>query len=288
MSDPRQCTHCTKTFATTASCRRHEAKCLEMQEKRLSSVSCSKCNKVFNNSSNRKRHETRDICHSFNTTTTNSHNTTTTITDSNITINITPMSAFGHESSQFLLENPNFVKKCIFQDLPGIFKLMKLRNFNNMHPENKNVIKENKRDEFIRVYNGIEWDHVPKDDVIADLLRGTTNITDEVIDKYLDGEEIEDDDGVEVPRIEKLTGRKREDFIRRIQGYLQIMKNLNLPIEEQTWRGGKKNILEKNRIFKMADEFIYNNSNKTEERIKEMEKEIRLLKNELLKLKKIT
>ena len=86
---------------------------------------------------------------------TNNNNHITNNTINNITIN-----AFGKENIQYLSNDPKYMQimlNCLNTKEQGIMHLIKYIYFNPEHPENHNVKKTIKNDNYMKTYNGKEW-----------------------------------------------------------------------------------------------------------------------------------
>ena len=90
----------------------------------------------------------------INHNTTNNNNNTT---NNNITIN-----AFGKENYEYIkaddVRYKQFMLHCMNTREQGVMKLMNAIYFNPEHPENQNIKKPVKKDEFIQLFNGRIWD----------------------------------------------------------------------------------------------------------------------------------
>lgn len=278
------CSICHKTLKTRRSHVNHEIKCKEKYEKQQETLHCKICDKHFSRLSSRKRHEQQkehiEATNALLSSGDHNTNTINNITNNiNITVEIPKINKFGYDETQYLYNNKDFILRCVYQALPGLLKLIKAKNFNSKHPENKNIQKENKRDEFIKVYNGKTWQYKMKDDALEDLLRSTSIIADNIVDKYLEGDEFDD--------IAKLEGFKRDDFIKRIQGYIQILRLFDFPIGDEVIKTDISKDINKNKILRILDEFVYNHSDSNEilnnkilhlqEEINELKEKMRLL-----------
>ena len=87
-----------------------------------------------------------------NTTNNNTNNNTNNI---NIQINM-----FGKENIEFLVNEPNyknFMTRCLRNTDTGYIQLIDKIYFNQKHPENMNIKKSNKKDDYIKCYNGTAW-----------------------------------------------------------------------------------------------------------------------------------
>lgn len=220
---------------------------------------CELCLKLFANSSARHRHEKNKVCERNGTMITNSqnsisssHNTTTHTDSHNTTINIQPqitINKFGYDNTEYLYKNPDFLRRCIFQDLKGILELIKRKNFNKNHPENKNIQKNKAEYNFLRTFNGRDWIPELTEGVIDTLVRSVSNILDNQIEIDLDGDEDNN-----IPR---KNGREREHYINRLQNYLNLLKAVDIPIDQEYIRNSTNTkIFKKNDIYKVVDEFI--------------------------------
>jgi hypothetical protein len=92
---------------------------------------------------------------STSTSTTHSHNTNCNNVTQNIVIN-----AFGKEDISYITDHPNaqrFITKCLRNQAPGLCEFISKKHLNTAHPENQNIRKMNKKDEFMDIFDGKEW-----------------------------------------------------------------------------------------------------------------------------------
>jgi hypothetical protein len=107
------------------------------------------------------RREIQELRQQINSTQTTT--TTTTINNINngvINNNKITINAFGKENLAYIQNNPNvqrFVTDCIKQTAQGVCEYMVRKHFNPLHPENHNLRKMNKKDEFIEYFDGSSW-----------------------------------------------------------------------------------------------------------------------------------
>jgi hypothetical protein len=76
-------------------------------------------------------------------------------TTNNIIIN-----AFGKENIGYLTNHPKYKEimiNCLTAKEHGITKLIKYIYFNPEHPENQNITKPIKKDNFVKIYDGNQW-----------------------------------------------------------------------------------------------------------------------------------
>jgi len=152
---PYKCEYCDKSYTHISSTSYHKKTCVKKieiellqqqqliidQQKQIESLKAVLPANTINNTNNANTN-----------TNTNSHNT---ITNNNITIN-----AFGKENIEYLKNNPNYkqiMMKCMAEKEQGVMKLLEYIYFNPDHPENQNVKKSIKKDNFIKLYDGKKW-----------------------------------------------------------------------------------------------------------------------------------
>lgn len=240
-----ECSKCNKILKTKQSLKNHESKCLGLDK-----LQCELCKNTFKNRQSKYRHKKNKICQQPSKITNNTTNNTNcnNTTNINVTINIDklaiPINSFGRENTEYLYDN-TLVKKCIFQGFAGLLKFIKVKHFNNSHPENKNISKDNKRDKFIQVYNGKIWENKLKDVAIEDLLTNCTILLNGIIDET----------------IEESNGKELKQFLNQIQEYLSLMKTLNLTCDDEYL--SEKVVLNKKFCINAIDEFIYHESDST-------------------------
>ena len=96
----------------------------------------------------------------------NNHGTVNNI-QNNITIN-----ALGKENVSYITDNPNFKQfmiRCIKQRADGVCEFLMRKHFDPKHPENNNIKKLNKKDNFMEVFDGADWKVRFSEDVLDDV-----------------------------------------------------------------------------------------------------------------------
>jgi hypothetical protein len=91
------------------------------------------------------------------------------INNNNITIN-----AFGQEDVSYISGHPNFQRfmvKCIKQSTQGVCEYMLKKHFHPNHPENHNIRKLNRKDNFIEYFDGRNWTVNVCDEMFHDIFR---------------------------------------------------------------------------------------------------------------------
>ena len=152
------CNICNKHLCSKQSLINHNIKCRGVS----SSLECSKCNKIFNNRSTRYKHEKKCNISNLQIVNNTINNTINNITINNTinnTINIT-VNNLGNENIDYLIDDPEFIKfmnNCIENKIDGICNLIAKKHFDPEHPENHNIRKLNKKDNFIEIYDNNSW-----------------------------------------------------------------------------------------------------------------------------------
>lgn len=237
-----QCTYCDKVFRHATSMYRHRKDCVkknvqtqettlklqqEIEELRAAVAKLSQQPAVVGNNNN--------------------INNGTMV--QNITIN-----ALGKEDISYITKHPNFKRfmvNCIRDKMDGVCEYLVKKHFDKQHPENHNIKKMNKKDDFMEVYDGSKWKVRYSDDILEDIFghmyRDFANFVEEAFTE--------------------------EGVVKRV--WLDnFMKNVAMPLEwdlstgEYEFEGevsdeNKKEI--KTKIYKLACEYIYRHSKLVEE-----------------------
>jgi hypothetical protein len=90
-----------------------------------------------------------------NQITTNSHNNN--IINSQNTVNNVTINAFGKEDLQYIIDNPDFMKQCLKDKEYGLIECLKKIHYNEEVPQNQNIKKTNRKDDFVDIYDGNKW-----------------------------------------------------------------------------------------------------------------------------------
>ncbi len=152
------CEYCNKGFATPQSKCVHKKRCTA----RLEIATDQKIQQL-----EKQIQELQTQMKTTGTSVTHINNGTVNNTVNNIHIN-----AFGKEDTSYLTGHPrfnDFMIKCIRGKVEGICEFLVKKHFNPDHPENHNIKKLNKKDEFIECYDGARWKLRFCDDVLEDI-----------------------------------------------------------------------------------------------------------------------
>jgi len=163
---------------------------------------CRYCSKKFSRKDVCKRHENNSCKEkkniSQNTTIINNYQTVNNF-QQNIQNNLqqnfshfssdVPINPFGKEDISFLtnelmkniLKNPDY----------GIPRLIRLIHFNPQIPQNQNVRIKNKKEPYLNVFNGKQWELRDKDDTIQDLIVSKKELADDFFENLLTQQDTE-------------------------------------------------------------------------------------------------
>lgn len=160
ISKKYECEHCENVYASYDSRRHHIKKCkkrMTPEEQRIKILEQQK-----------QIDELKSAVTIQNQT--NIQNAKTINNVQNITIN-----AFGKEDTKYLIESPDYKKfmiDCLKNNMQGLLQLTDYIYYHKEHPENHNVKKPNKKDNFLKAYNGNKWNTIfAKDGINAMLNR---------------------------------------------------------------------------------------------------------------------
>ena len=198
-----KCRFCDKIFSRKDVCTRHEK---------------SNCKIKKNININQDIHN-QTIVNNFQTI-----NNVNTINNFQQNINYNPseinIHPFGKEDTSFLT---NTIMKNILKNPDnGIPQLIRLIHFNPNIPQNQNVRLKNKKEPYLNVFNGQNWELRDKDDTIQDLIISKKEIADDYMDNILTQQDIEmtkKQDKI----INALTQKKYETYTEAIDEYLNTI-----------------------------------------------------------------
>jgi len=103
----------------------------------------------------------------------NNSNNTTNSNNTNTTINV-QINAFGNENLSYL--SKSFLDSLLKIPYASIPKLLEEIHFNKKFPENQNIKIINRKEKWALKFNGKEWEFVPKNAVINDMIYNGVNI----------------------------------------------------------------------------------------------------------------
>lgn len=118
------------------------------------------------------------------------HQTNQTIHNQNVqniqTQNVININAFGNENIEHLLNHPRFdvfMVRCIRDKVEGVCAYLEKKHLDPKHPENGNLRKLNKKDDFMETYDGRRWKirfvETVLDELFRDLQTDFANFIDE-------------------------------------------------------------------------------------------------------------
>lgn len=155
------CEKCKKKLSSKQRLLSHATMCKGVS----STLECSKCHKFFNTPSARYKHELKcqptqmTVHNNTQVPTINSIGNNNTIANGNNNIQIV-VNNFGSERFDYFMDHPDFISfmnKCIEDKAGGICNLIAKKHFDPDHPENHNIRKLNKKDNFLEIYKDNRW-----------------------------------------------------------------------------------------------------------------------------------
>lgn len=164
------CCYCDKRFNTRQSKSRHLLTCKKNPENlpQEAMVPISVVNELQHQVTMLKEKVEKMECISHSNIT----NNTTNNNINNGTVNNIVINAFGKEDISYLTESKGYqgyMIKCLKSKIDGVVDFLVKQHFHPNHPENHNMIKLNKKDDFIEVHTGREWKTRFKDDVLEEV-----------------------------------------------------------------------------------------------------------------------
>jgi hypothetical protein len=157
----------------------------------------------------------------------------------------------GKEDISYLTQSPDFKKfmtQCIRQGVEGVCRFMVKTHFDKDHPENHNIRKTNKKDDFMEYHDGTEWHLGYPDDILENVFGSVMkDAFTEFVDEFIS--DIKVLQKALVTRFMKNVGEPLDwDFTSD-----QFDYEFNHLTEEHRQKL-------KDRVFKLAVEYIYRNT----------------------------
>jgi hypothetical protein len=240
------CTECGKKFATPQGKYQHKKHCKGISDCEEDEI--SQLREQIENS-NEKIRQLEKMIQSGSQT--NNNNTYNIGTQNNINIQI---NALGNEDISYMTNRPNFqawFTQCIREKMDGILEYMSKKHLHDKHPENTNLRKMVKKDQFIETYNGKEW----KSRFINDVLDEVFNHIKRDFDTFVE----------QAFRTEGKVINKRwvDNFMKEVGEALDFDIYVHDKYEyDQSLNDSTKEKIKK-KIYKLACEYIYKHSKKT-------------------------
>jgi len=154
-TSPYECKKCGLRFISTSNRIRHE-KTISCQERQVveakevapqlvvsASTPSGNGNSIVTNSNNTMNHS--------NNVTTNNNNTV------NITINAIGKENVRHLEDEISPDMQKFILNCIRSGTSGVCQMLVRKHFDDKYPENQNIRKTNKKDDFMEFHDGSSW-----------------------------------------------------------------------------------------------------------------------------------
>ena len=180
IQDSKTCPHCLKTFSCRQAKSKHvlKGKCtavVKVNPTNDSANTPSTSNTIVNNNTNNTN---------CNNNINNSHNTTTT--NNTIVLN-----AFGKENLEYIINNMDFMKSCLMDKEYGVIKCFKELHYNDDKPENQNIKKKTRKDDFVDVFDGKRWNIRMMDYVYSIVMNNIESVFTEFMDNVSESDDWE-------------------------------------------------------------------------------------------------
>lgn len=169
------CNHCQKKLKNRYSLKRHLKICPQcpLTKTDINTIEHAVYNKISKNTSsgittntiNNTQNNTQNINNIF-------------VVNNNIS---TPTKQFGKEDLQHLTDE--ILSKVIECPQTGILKLIKQIHFNKNMPQNHNINMTNKKETYVEVFNGKEWEKQDKKTAIQNMITSKKDIMDDYIEE---------------------------------------------------------------------------------------------------------
>lgn len=233
------CTICKETFTSRASMYRHKRECKEREENQ-----------------ERKRYEELEsrIRELEDKNATLIHQTVNHVSNVNKgTINHITINAVGKEDIRHLTEHvrfKDFMVRCIRDKVEGVCNYLVKKHFDPAHPENHNIKKVNKKDEFMECYDGRKWKVRYAEDILEDIFMNIQKDFADFVDQAL----------TENGSIKKVW---MDNFMKQVGCPLEWdLSNDAYEFQHEVDEETKRKL--RNKIYKLACEYIYRHSKEIE------------------------
>jgi hypothetical protein len=167
----------------------------------VDSLSCPICKKRFNSYQAKYKHlktvkctdpgksinyPESNVTNITNNTNNNYNSCNFNTVNNNITIN-----AFGKEDYQYIMDNHDFMRKCIKDREYGLLECLKMMHYNSDVPQNQNIKKLNRKDDFVDVYDGSKWKLRMIDYAYSQIMKTLEKLFTDYIDDLVETGELE-------------------------------------------------------------------------------------------------
>jgi hypothetical protein len=113
-----------------------------------------------------------------------------TTNNDNSVLNINIINNFGEENIEYLLKDPEFLKRCIESPINSIHRYLDNVHFNKKHPENTNIKVTNLLGPYMDYMKEGKWNKIEKKILIPRIIDKSIDVVDDIID---DNENIDSD-----------------------------------------------------------------------------------------------
>lgn len=184
-----------------------------------------------------------------NTTTHHTHIHQTVNNVNQGTINNITINAVGKEDIGYLTEHPKFQEfmvRCIRDRMEGVCNYLVKKHFDPAHPENHNLKKLNKKDDFMEVFDGRKWKLRYSEDILEDIFENIQKDFADFVDQAF----------TENGKMKKVW---MDNFMKQVGSPLDWdLSNEMYEFQGEVNDDTKRRL--RNKIYKLACEYIYRHS----------------------------
>jgi hypothetical protein len=195
--DCYKCTKCHGIFKKKYNLDKHLKIC-----NGVNNLTCHICLKTFKHRNSKYKHLKNVICTppvqpeqqqpttvnntSITNNNDNSHSHNKNTNSYNTNCNNVTILAFGNENYSHLIDNHELMKKFINDREYGLIDCLKLIHYNDEVPENQNIKKNNRKDDFVDVYDGSTWKLRMVDFACTKILNSLEKLFTDYIDDFIE------------------------------------------------------------------------------------------------------
>ena len=111
-----------------------------------------------------------------------------TTNNDNSVLNINIINNFGEENIEYLLKDPEFLKRCIESPINSIHRYLDNVHFNKKHPENTNIKVTNLLGPYMDYMKEGKWNKIEKKILIPKIIDKSIDVVDDIAYNDLDSD----------------------------------------------------------------------------------------------------
>jgi uncharacterized C2H2 Zn-finger protein len=236
-----QCGKCDKVYSTRQAKSRHMKTCISVDDSEKDNmlqriVAMEEEIKILRAKTQSQENNCINNTHNINNG---------TVINQHVQIN-----GLGRENIRYITQDPKFCEfmtACIKGKMNGLMDYMVRKHFDPKHPENHNVRKLNKKEDFMEVYDGMKWRTQYSDEILEDVFHHMQTDFANFVDEALT------EDGV----IKKVW---LDNFMDKVGAPLEWDLYSEAGYEYDKEMTDEQKEAQKLRIYKLACRYVYDNS----------------------------